>query len=64
MAQPKEQNKSPETDPEEMEVHELPDKEWKQSSWRCSMCYKEHRQLKKIREMMHEQNKTISKDKV
>lgn len=27
MAQPKEQNKSPETDPEEMEVHELPDKE-------------------------------------
>ena len=27
MAQPKEQNKSPETDPKEMEVHELPDKE-------------------------------------
>lgn len=28
-AQPKEQNRSPETDPKEMEVHELPDKEWK-----------------------------------
>ena len=27
MAHPKEQNKSPETDHKEMEVHELPDKE-------------------------------------
>ena len=32
MAQPKKQNKSPETDPKEMEAHELPDKELKQSS--------------------------------
>ena len=31
MAQPKDQNKIPATDPKEMQIHELPDKEYKKA---------------------------------
>ena len=55
MFQTKEQDKTPETDLNEMEIGDLPDKEFK------IMVIK---MLTEVRKRMHEQSENFSKDKI
>ena len=66
MTSPKETNKVPIiTDPKEMEIYELSDKEHRTILFKKFSGLQEHpdKQLNKIRRTMHEQNKKFNKEK-
>ena len=55
IAQSKEQNKSPETDPKEREVYDVSDKELKITIIKI---------LNRLKKMMHEQKENINEEKI
>lgn len=56
MAQPKKQNNSPETDTKEMQIFELPDKEFKTVALKMlSDAKRKHREVNEIRKMLYVQ---------
>lgn len=64
MTPPKEINKAPITDPTEIEIYELPDKELRRILLKKFSGLQEHthRQLNRIRKTMHEQNEKFNKE--
>lgn len=57
------QNGSPVTSPKEIEISKLPDKKIQNNHLRESQwATREHRQLSKIQETMHEENKKFNRD--